>query len=187
MLWGLKNKNELRFRDDLILLPSCTIHQGGLSMRSQILTKGFIALLLLNGCSAGGALSTYSPEEDAKKMQGSWQLTGATYNGQRMGEDAIGDTRLAISGDHYTMVHNGSTESSTFALGVAGRHTIRVFHHENPLASQGFYGGTLTGIYELSGDRLRICFDLTGRQYPKSFDTSQGSRRSINEFVRNTR
>src|SRR5215813_8904443 len=155
-----------------------------MSMRNQILAKGFIGLLWLNGCSAGGALSTYSPEEDAKKMQGNWELTGATYNGQRMDKEAIGDTRLAISGDHYTMMHNGSTESSTFTLGVAGLHTIRVFHHENPLASQGFYGGTLTGIYELSGDRLRICFDLTGREYPRSFDAGRGSRRGIYELIR---
>jgi len=40
------------------------------------------------------------------------------------------------------------------------------------------------GIYELSGDRLRICFDMTGRQYPKTLDASKGSRRSINEFMR---
>jgi len=153
-------------------------------MRNQILATAFLGILLLNGCPGGGVLSTYSPEEDAKKMQGSWKLTGATYNGQRMGAEAIGDTRLSITGDQYTMTHNGTTESSTLTLGVAGPHTIRVFHHENPLASQGFYGGTFTGIYELSGDQLRICFDMTGRQYPKTFDASQGSRRSINEFVR---
>ena len=129
---------------------------------------------LLNGCSTAGLSSAYSPKEDAKKMQGSWKLTGAIYNGQTMDGAAIGDTRLSVSGDQYAMSHNGTTESSTFALGVSGPRTIRVFHHENPLASQGFYGGTLTGIYELSGDRLRICFDMTGRQYPKSF----------NEFVR---
>ena len=153
-------------------------------MPMRILTAGFIGILFLNGCSTGGTFSAYSPEEDAKKMQGSWKLTGATYNGQRMAEEAIGDTRLTISGDRHTMIHNGSAESSTFSLGVAGPRTIRVFHHENPLASQGFYGGTLTGIYELSGDRLRICFDVTGRQYPKSFDATRGSRRIIYEFVR---
>jgi len=82
------------------------------------------------------------------------------------------------------MTANGASESSTFTLGVGGPHTIRVFHHENPLAGQGFYGGTLTGIYELSGNRLRICFDGTGREYPKKFDASRGSHRLIYDFVR---
>lgn len=139
---------------------------------------------LFSGCSIGGMSSAPSPEQDAKRLQGSWKLISAIYNGQPMGEVAIGDTRLTVDNDRYTMTHHGATESSTFTLGASGPRTIRVFHHENPLASQGFYGGTLTGIYELSGDRLRICFDMTGRQYPKSFDASQGSRRSIYEFVR---
>jgi uncharacterized protein (TIGR03067 family) len=150
----------------------------------RIFTVMLVAsLFVLSGCSNGGPLSTYSPEEDAKKMQGTWTLTGATFNGERMTEQAIGQTHLTIEGDRYTMTHNGTDESSTLTLGIGGPHSIRVFHHENPLASQGFYGGTLTGIYELSGDRLRICFDLTGRQYPKTFDASKGSQRGINEFV----
>jgi uncharacterized protein (TIGR03067 family) len=138
------------------------------------------SLLVMNGCSNSGLLTVYSPEEDAKKMQGSWKLTGATYNGQSVFDDA----RLTISGDTYSMELHGIQESSVFKLGTGGPHTIWAFHHDNPLATQGFYGGTFTGIYELSGDRLRICFDMTGRQYPKTFDASKGSRRSINEFVR---
>jgi uncharacterized protein (TIGR03067 family) len=59
-----------------------------------------------------------------------------------------------------------------------------VKHHDNPLAGQGWIGGTLTGIYELSGDRLRVCYAMTGRSYPKRFDASKGSRRIIYEFVR---
>jgi len=43
-------------------------------------------------------------------------------------------------------------ETSQFKLGVGGPRTIFVKHHDNPLAGQGWIGGTLTGIYELSGD-----------------------------------
>jgi uncharacterized protein (TIGR03067 family) len=138
------------------------------------------SLLVMNGCSKVGLLSTYNPVEDAKKMQGTWKLTAATANG----ETESGDASLTIDGDKYVMTFQGTDTTSVFKLGTAGPHTIWVFHHENPLASQGFWGGTLTGIYELSGDRLRICFDLTGRQYPKSFDASKGSRRGIFEYVR---
>ena len=137
-------------------------------------------LLVLSGCSNSSPFSTYSPEADAKKMQGTWKLTAATFNG----ESAFDEAHLTIDGAKYIMTHGGADETSTFTLGIGGADTIRVFHHENPLAAQGFYGGTLTGIYELSGNRLRICFDLTGRQYPKTFDASKGSRRGIFEFVR---
>lgn len=138
------------------------------------------SLLLMNACSKSGFLSTYNPAEDAKKMQGTWKLKSATWNG----EPQTGDASLTIDGDKYTTTYNGSDSHSVFKLGTAGPRTIWVFHHENPLASQGFWGGTLTGIYELSGDRLRICFDLTGRTYPKSFDASKGSGRGIFEYQR---
>lgn len=139
-----------------------------------------IGLLGMSGCSRGGVLSRYNPEADAKQLQGTWSISRAVSNG----EESTGDARLTFDGDKYVMRANGVEEASTFTLGTGGPRTIRVFHHENPLAGQGFYGGTLTGIYELSGNRLRICFDGTGREYPKSFDASQGSHRIIYEFVR---
>jgi uncharacterized protein (TIGR03067 family) len=159
------------------LTPGGTLTSSAMRVLTLVLIGN---LLVMNGCSNAGLLSVYSADEDAKKMQGSWKLTGATFNGESMFDDA----RLTIDDEQYTMTVRGIDTPSTFKLGIGGPHTIRVFHHENPLASQGFYGGTFTGIYELSGDRLRICFDMTGRQYPKTFDASKGSRRSINEFVR---
>src|ERR687887_2078111 len=123
-------------------------------------------LVISGGCSKTGVLSAYSPEDDAKKMQGSWKLTAATFNGQAMVGEAIGDTRLTINGDKYVMTHNGIDESSTFTLGTGGPHTIRVFHHENPLASQGFYGGTVTGIFYLLCNPFWVFFLITRRQNP---------------------
>lgn len=149
-------------------------------MGVRAIVVAFVGMVLLGGCSGSGMLSTYSRAQDAKQLQGSSRVTSAVSDGQRTTGDAV----LTINGDRYVMAANGSQESSTFTLGTAGPRTIRVFHHENPLAGQGFYGGTLTGIYELSGDRLRICFDGTGREYPKTFDASQGSHRIVYEFAR---
>jgi hypothetical protein len=60
---------------------------------------------LFSGCSIGGC---------PKRLQGSWKLISVIYNGQPMGEVASGDTRLTVDNDHFTMTHNGATESSTF-------------------------------------------------------------------------
>jgi hypothetical protein len=57
-------------------------------------------------------------------------------------------------------------------------------HHDNPLESRGYFGGTLKGIYEISPDSLTICFDMTGRDYPPGFDAPRGSRRIIYKFAR---
>ena len=138
------------------------------------------SLLVMNACTKTGFLSTYNPAEDAKRMQGTWKLTSVIFNG----EPQSGDASLTIDGNRYITTYDGNDTHSVFKLGTAGPRTIWVFHHENPLASQGFWGGTLTGIYELSGDRLRICFDLTGRKYPKKFDASKGSDQGIFEYQR---
>ena len=78
----------------------------------RLLTLGVMlicAVLVLNACSSGELVSAYNPQEDAKKLQGSWKVTGTTFNGQRMSVEDIGNTRLTISGDQYTMAHNGGT------------------------------------------------------------------------------
>ena len=94
------------------------------------------------------------------------------------------DVRVIVKGDTYTVVTRSQDEQSRFTLGTGGPHTILIKHHDNPLASQGFYGGTLTGTYELSGNTLRICYDLTGKRYPTGFEAPKGSRQVVYEFTR---
>ena len=136
-------------------------------------------LLVVSGCSQGLS-SASTPEQDTQKLQGSWKLTQGTYDGETISDNV----RWTFSGDQVSVEVHGGLETSQFKLGVGGPRTIFVKHHDNPLAGQGWIGGTLTGIYELSGDRLRVCYDMTGRSYPKRFDASKGSRRIIYEFVR---
>ena len=137
-------------------------------------------LLVMSGCSQAGLSSASTPEQDTQKLQGSWKLAQGTYDGETISEDV----RWSFSGDQVTAEVHGARETSQFKLGVGGPRTIFVKHHDNPLAGQGWIGGTLTGIYELSGDRLRVCYDMTGRSYPKRFDASKGSRRINYGFVR---
>jgi len=135
--------------------------------------------------SSGGIGSVFGsstdPVADAQNLQGAWKLTGATYDGRPMHNDV----RWVVDGDHYTIHLGQSEETWQFKLDSgSGHNQISAKHHDNPLASQGYTGGTLTGIYELSGDKFRVCFDMTGRQFPKSFSAQQGSRQIIYEFAR---
>ena len=140
----------------------------------------FGGLLVMSGCSQAGFSSASTPEQDTQKLQGSWKLTQGRYDGETISDDV----RWTFSGDQVTVEVHGGRETSQFKLGVGGPRTIFVNHHDNPLAGQRWIGGTLTGIYELSSDRLRVCYDMTGRSYPKRFDAGKGSRRIIYEFVR---
>lgn len=107
----------------------------------------------------------------------------AIFNGQVM----IIEVRWVFDSDHVMVVLGGNTRGmqSEFQLGTGDSpNTIPLKLFNNPLASQGFAGGSFTGIYELSGDKLRVCYDMTGLQYPKNFDAGKGARRTSYEFTR---
>lgn len=105
-------------------------------------------------------------------------MVSTTYDG----EPQTADMAWIVDGDHYTIRLNGHAHQDlqTFKLD-ASRKQIDVFHHDTP---PGTYGGKLKGIYELSGNSLKVCYDLTGQRYPRSFDAQQGSRQVLYEFRR---
>ena len=161
-----------------------------------------IGVVVLTGCSRSGPASaagqsspetskqtlpepsSSSPAEDHEKLQGTWKMERATFNGQAL----MNDVRWVFDGDNMTVVLGGNYEGGVraqYQLGTGETpNTILIKAFDNPLADKGYYGGSYTGIYKLSGDKLRVCYDMTGREYPKSFDASKGSRRMTYEFTR---
>jgi uncharacterized protein (TIGR03067 family) len=134
---------------------------------------GCLVLLLLVACKAGSGSA-----DDVKQWQGTWRMAACTYDGQPQ----TADMEWVVNGDHYNIRLNQQTHPDPymFKLDPIQSH-IDVFHHETP---PGTYGGSLKGIYEIRGDTLTVCYDLTGQQYPTSFDASPGSRRVLYKFQR---
>src|SRR5262245_59695306 len=87
------------------------------------------SLLGMSGCSACAFFSDSTPADDAQKLQGTWRLAGATYDG----ESIFDDVRLTFDGDQYIVKVHGVQEKSQFKLGTGGRNTIWVKHHDNPV------------------------------------------------------
>jgi uncharacterized protein (TIGR03067 family) len=67
-----------------------------------------------------------------------------------------------VEGDRYRirLDQRPNPDPYIFKLDANNKH-IYVFHHETP---PGTYGGSLRGIYQISGDTLMVCYDLTGQQ-----------------------
>ena len=136
-------------------------------------------LLTLLSCGLGSCNSSGSGEtvDDTKQWQGTWKLVSAVWNG----EPQKAEVQWRVDGDHYTVRLNGQdAETDNFKLDPNAKH-VDVFHHETP---KGTYGGSAKGIYEVKGEVLRVCLDLTARQYPKSFEAGAGSRLVSYEFRR---
>jgi len=148
-------------------------------MRLSRLVMSGSLLVVLTCCLAGcGATHATDAAEDAKLWQGTWKMVSCTWNGAPQ----TGDLHWIVEGDRYTIRLDGQSHNDPypFTLDAAQKH-IDVNHHETP---EGTYGGNLKGIYEISADSLRVCYDLTGRQYPRSFEAGPGSRQVLYQFQR---
>ena len=138
---------------------------------------GLVLLLgfLLAGCRG---LSAADSGDDLKKWQGTWKMVSCTYDGGPQ----KADMEWVVDGDHYNIRMDGKLGEDPYMITLdAGRKRIDVFHHDTP---PGTYGGKLKGIYEISGDELTVCYDLTEQVYPTSFDAPRGSRRVVYKFRR---
>ena len=136
-------------------------------------------LLLLAGSLAGCKVSLIANSaDDSQAWQGAWRMVSTTYDG----EPQMGDMEWIVNGDHYTIRLNGQSHEDPYTFKLDGsRKQIDVFHHETP---PGTSGGSLKGIYEINGDSLKVCYDLTGQRYPESFDANRGSRQVLYQFRR---
>jgi uncharacterized protein (TIGR03067 family) len=135
-------------------------------------------VLLVSLLASCRAASFADSSEDTKKWQGTWKMVSCIYDG----EPQTADMEWIVDGDHYTIRLNGQSNVDPYMIKLdASRKHIDVFHHETP---PGTYGGSLKGIYEISGDSLTVCYDLTGQRYPESLDAKRGSRQVLYQFRR---
>jgi uncharacterized protein (TIGR03067 family) len=145
---------------------------GDLAMRRL----GFLLFAcLLAGCGVNHAANE---ADDTRAWQGTWKLVSCIANG----ESQMADMQWIVNGDHYTirLDRQSHLDPYPFKLDPEQKH-IDVNHHDTP---EGTYGGRLKGIYEIQGDSLKVCYDLKGQRYPKSFDAGRGSAQVLYQFQR---
>jgi uncharacterized protein (TIGR03067 family) len=130
---------------------------------------------LLAGCGTNPAARE---ADDTRAWQGTWKLVSCVANGQ----SESGNVEWVVKSDLYTITIDGKSgrDPYTFKLDPKQKQ-IDVFHHDTP---KGTYGGQLKGIYDIQGDSLKVCYDLKGQQYPKSFDAARSSGQVVYQFRR---
>ncbi len=140
---------------------------------------GFILLACsLAGCGVTHAANEANQADDTRAWQGTWKLVSCVANG----ESQMADLAWIVSGDRYTIRLNGQSAADPYPFKLNGKEKqIDVNHHDTP---KGTYGGKLKGIYDIRGDTLRVCYDLKGQRYPKSFDAGPGSGQVLYDFQR---
>jgi len=109
-------------------------------------------------------------KKDLEKIAGKWQATSVQAGEVKMPDAQIKIATLVIDGDKYTVTVKGEkdtaeTDKGTFKIDVLAKPmTMDIISTSGPSKGKVFLG-----IYEISGDTLKICYDLDGKKRPTEF------------------
>jgi uncharacterized protein (TIGR03067 family) len=145
-----------------------------------------VALLCTVGFAASGGARILADdkadlEKEVKKLQGTWTFESSEAGGKEVPADGLKGLVLIFEGDKHT-VKNGDKviQVGTQKLDPSkSPKTIDVTMTEGPNK-----GAVMLGIYEISGDTLKVCFDAEGKKRPTEFKSAPGSQTFVNVHKR---
>jgi len=131
-------------------------------------------VLLCLAVAACITVSAADKPDDATKIQGVWKPVKAEFAGQPWSEAMYKPITLKIEGVNYEVTVEGAQgpDKGTCALDSSSKPkgmTITGVTGPNQ-------GKTFPAIYELHGDTLQICYDLSGAKRPAEFKTTAGTK-----------
>jgi len=118
-----------------------------------------------------------------RSMEGTWGFRSLEVDGAAVPASILTNSSLLIDGDRFRMESPEATYEGIFTIDVeqAPNH-INIDFVEGPEA-----GNRCEGLFELDGDRFRLCLGLVGSRRPEHFATSPGSGHALEELTRKQR
>jgi uncharacterized protein (TIGR03067 family) len=160
-----------------MLSDVCCVRGGGL-------VRG---LLLLFVMLAGQSVRSTADERSAgpaagRSQDGTWHPVTAVLNGADVVSQSMREsTVLKLAGEQYSVTVNGTPDRGTCVVDRSVQPwRMRITGTVGPNQ-----GKVLLAIFELTqADRLRVCYDLSGAQYPQGFGAESGSGHLLVEYRR---
>lgn len=107
------------------------------------------------------------PRDDAAAVQGKWVPVSAELAGQPLPDAVLKIISLKLEDGRYEAFVGAEPDRGTYTLDAATQPKgMTVTGTSGPNLGRIF-----PAIYELDGDTLRICYDLSGAQRPAEFKT----------------
>ncbi len=141
--------------------------------------KYFFAVCLAVGASLNAFAA--DPPDDAKAVQGNWKPAKAELAGQPMTDAVLKSISLKLDNGKYEVFVGGQPDRGTYTLDSATKpKSMTITGTAGPNN-----GKTYPAIYELEGDTLRICYDLSGAKHPTEFKSLAGTQLYLVTYHRN--
>lgn len=113
-------------------------------------------------------------------LDGTWIPVAAELDGQPLAAESLRNMKLFLVGNKYVARVGIVTDQGEVKLGSGTKPgTMDITGTGGPNE-----GKTIRAIYELSGDRLTVCYALDGRARPQDFRTSTDSHQYLVTYQR---
>jgi uncharacterized protein (TIGR03067 family) len=130
--------------------------------------------ILYIGLTVVASLTAFAADspDDALAVRGSWTPARADLGGQPLAEAVLKSISLKLDNGKYEVFVGDKPDKGTYTLDSTSKpKSMTITGTEGPNQ-----GKTFPAIYELKGDTLRICYDLSGAKRPTEFKTIAGTK-----------
>ncbi len=122
--------------------------------------------------SAATLVTVAAEAPDIKALEGAWTPTKAELAGQAWPDTVLKTISLKLHHGQYDVSVAGQPDKGTYTIDSSTQPKgMTITGTEGPNKGRIF-----PAIYELEGERLRICYDLSGKQRPAEFKTTVATR-----------
>jgi len=129
-----------------------------------------LAVLLLPAADAN--------RKDLDRLQGDWQAVSMSVDGMPLPDDDAQSLFRTVKGSKYTVFFfKKAISSGSFTLDATAK-------PKRIDAQPAGKGEAQLGIYELEGNRYRVCFASPGKARPTDFSAKQGSGHTLSVWER---
>jgi uncharacterized protein (TIGR03067 family) len=142
-------------------------------MRIAIVTLFYTLGLIASGGPGVWADDQADVENELKKFQGAWMIESVEAGGMKLPADQFMGITVTFEGDRYVVKKGDEVvEAATQKLDPSkSPKTLDAKVTEGPNK-----GAVILGIYEISEDTLKVCFDPEGKKRPTEFKGESGSQ-----------
>jgi uncharacterized protein (TIGR03067 family) len=144
-------------------------------MRTMIPTTAVLGLIL---CGAGRADEATAAKE-AKMLEGTWQLVEGEIGGHKFPPQVAKGIKLTLSPGKYVVMAESNDEGTVKYFPDASPKAMEITGTAGPNK-----GKTFPAIYELKGDTLTVCYDLSGKARPTEFKSKTGTQLFLATYKR---
>lgn len=140
--------------------------------------RRLLLVLLMTGLPQASAWSDTA--KDRMTIEGTWLPVEAELGGQKFPDEHLKTIQLTMTKGTYTAKVGEVLDKGNYKLDPAAKpRAINITGTEGPNK-----GKTLLAIYELTGDSLRICYDLKGKKRPTEFKTAKNTQQFLVTYKR---